>query len=687
MRRNAKRLGVTLVALSILHCSAVYGQCTGDCNGDGQVAINELIRGVNIALDRATTESCPAFDSDGNSAITIAELVAAVGFNLEGCPPEPTAANTGDPTEIPTTAAPATATHTSTQSPTSAPPVCTPPPCSDGALTCPETCPGGCGVVCVPHSPTATETLTPTRTFTLTATQTPTPTSTHTRTPTRTSSSTATNSPTGTYTPTTTNTASPTIPPTSSPTSEPTSSPPPAEPTETPAPPTSTGTPTPTFTITPTPELCGNQIRDDGEECDDQDFGDTSCTSLGFELGGTLLCTGECQLDTIGCLSNQRVSATGQTTSYITGDDGDIRAGAPPRFQDNGDGTITDLNTGLMWEKKDDSAGLHDVENTFDWSGNGGEETIWDWLDDVNAEASTGFAGFNDWRIPNINELLAITDYETEGPSVFEAFHLGCVPRCVRTNCSCTAPAIYWSSTTHQSVATNTAWTVNYQFGRFVPISKVSNQHVRAVRGGLGAPPEGQFRVPATGQTKTFQADKNDGAAGAVAVADDGAIQAGEPAAFVDNGDGTITDLRSGLMWEKKGDSAGLHDVDGTSSWNSGASNWISSVNSEPNPIFGTVGFAGYTDWRTPNVNELRGVLKFGINPGLFRFPVFSQDCTPGCPPTSCSCFTTNVHWTSTTDFSAVGAAYALHWELGTSRTKSNVYSLRAVRGGVPSED
>ena len=43
---------------------------------------------------------------------------------------------------------------------------------------------------------------------------------------------------------------------------------------------------------------------------------------------------------------------TGQATSYHAADDGDLRLGAPFRYQDNGDGTITDLNTGLMWEKK-----------------------------------------------------------------------------------------------------------------------------------------------------------------------------------------------------------------------------------------------------------------------------------------------------------------------------------------------
>ena len=48
------------------------------------------------------------------------------------------------------------------------------------------------------------------------------------------------------------------------------------------------------------------------------------------------------------------VPKTGQTTSYATGDDGDLERGAAlvtPRFTDNLDGTVTDNQTGLIWLK------------------------------------------------------------------------------------------------------------------------------------------------------------------------------------------------------------------------------------------------------------------------------------------------------------------------------------------------
>lgn len=61
------------------------GACAGDCNGDGQVAINELVAGVNIALGSASVDSCASLDTNGDGSVGISELVAAVSRALEGC--------------------------------------------------------------------------------------------------------------------------------------------------------------------------------------------------------------------------------------------------------------------------------------------------------------------------------------------------------------------------------------------------------------------------------------------------------------------------------------------------------------------------------------------------------------------------------------------------------------------------
>src|SRR5262249_9809602 len=52
--------------------------CVGDCNGDGRVTIDELIRGVNIALNTISLAQCPSFDIDGSLLVTVTELVTGV---------------------------------------------------------------------------------------------------------------------------------------------------------------------------------------------------------------------------------------------------------------------------------------------------------------------------------------------------------------------------------------------------------------------------------------------------------------------------------------------------------------------------------------------------------------------------------------------------------------------------------
>jgi hypothetical protein len=204
----------------------------------------------------------------------------------------------------------------------------------------------------------------------------------------------------------------------------------------------------------------------------------------------------KCQEALASCQSQggQHFPASGQTTSYGAGSDGDVRAGAALSYTDNGDGTITDNNTGLMWEKKDDSGGIHDKDNTYDWGTvlppytmNG--TMVTDFLVTLNTPEC--FAGHCDWRIPNVKELQSIVDYESISPTVDSAFHnaAGC-PGCADVRlatCSCTASSpttFYWSSTTFR-------WTPGYAWGVYFDVGFVPDRQpkyvpafVRAVRGG-----------------------------------------------------------------------------------------------------------------------------------------------------------------------------------------------------------
>ncbi len=64
----------------------LVSSCVGDCNGDGEVAINELITGVNIALGGLPLDRCPSFDINDDGEIEINELITAVNNALAGCP-------------------------------------------------------------------------------------------------------------------------------------------------------------------------------------------------------------------------------------------------------------------------------------------------------------------------------------------------------------------------------------------------------------------------------------------------------------------------------------------------------------------------------------------------------------------------------------------------------------------------
>jgi hypothetical protein len=59
--------------------------CRGDCNGNGEVSVDELVRAVNVALDLLAVDTCPPADADDSGAITINELIVAVSNALDGC--------------------------------------------------------------------------------------------------------------------------------------------------------------------------------------------------------------------------------------------------------------------------------------------------------------------------------------------------------------------------------------------------------------------------------------------------------------------------------------------------------------------------------------------------------------------------------------------------------------------------
>jgi outer membrane protein assembly factor BamB len=78
-------IGVVFVAATLCGLARPSAACVGDCNGDGRVTIDELVRGVKVALEAAPIDACDAMDNDRDGAVSIAELVLGVNKDLSGC--------------------------------------------------------------------------------------------------------------------------------------------------------------------------------------------------------------------------------------------------------------------------------------------------------------------------------------------------------------------------------------------------------------------------------------------------------------------------------------------------------------------------------------------------------------------------------------------------------------------------
>ena len=157
---------------------------------------------------------------------------------------------------------------------------------------------------------------------------------------------------------------------------------------------------------------------------------------------------------------------TGQTKCYAAGaeipcdratcrgQDGSYATGCPSegRFTDNGDGTVTDQCTGLMWQKF-----------------NGNDGIGLNWCSALDYCENLELAGHDDWRLPNMRELESLVDYGRFAPAIDPVFGA--------------LSAIYWSST---SLAGNRdyAWYVYFFDGDVGKEDEDMALYVRAVRSG-----------------------------------------------------------------------------------------------------------------------------------------------------------------------------------------------------------
>lgn len=222
----------------------------------------------------------------------------------------------------------------------------------------------------------------------------------------------------------------------------------------------STSTPTATPTATPTPGI---------DDCCDAGFLCGPPSGGGCPIGVPVF--------NASCDGGMGKCVTFTPTPTST------EAPTPGRFVDNQDGTVTDNQTGLTWEKKT-NGGIHDVNATYSWSTgspyaqNGTVLTtllsVLNGGTSVDGSATDGcFAGHCDWRLPTIEELRGIL--------------LGQYP-CAVTPCidpvfGPTQGGGYWSVTTVAGLPAS-AWDVGIVNGQVTNGPKTGPGYVLAVRGG-----------------------------------------------------------------------------------------------------------------------------------------------------------------------------------------------------------
>ena len=330
---------------------------------------------------------------------------------------------------------------------------------------------------------------------------------------------------------------------------------------------------------------------------------------------------------------------TGQTShyheagSYDQGDDGVTQIGYPAsgtRWEDTGNGTVIDWATGLMWQKNcSHGETFGDLHGSMTW------EEAFQYIARMNYAA---YGGYSDWRLPNCLELLSTRDLgkSFSFPVVFVD----------------TVYDPYWSSSCTGGSGPTEIFRLNYSYGQLLSAGITPDVLgvVRACRSfynGISL-----IGFPRTGQTEVVHPS------GWYDLGDDGANQAGFPrdgsSRFIDNGNGTVSDTVTGLVWQQS-DSGNKKDWEG-------AFQYIQGLNQQP--------FAGYSDWRLPNQMELYSIVDLGnYNPAINS--VFSGTHN-------------DLYWSSTSmyqDAETKAWTVSLLGGGGDLFPKTYSYYVRAVRG------
>ncbi|MBE7410651.1 MAG: DUF1566 domain-containing protein [Leptospiraceae bacterium] len=290
---------------------------------------------------------------------------------------------------------------------------------------------------------------------------------------------------------------------------------------------------------------------------------------------------------------------TGQQISYAVGDDGESQTGVSRSYTDNGDGTVKDNATGLIWQKC--SVG----QTGSDCSG--GTINSNDWDTAISTCSGLSLAG-KTWRLPTRQELETLPDYSKDNPSIEVSYFPN------------TAAGYYWSSSVH-AVNTSQAWNIQFTGGAVSGTAKTTTYSVRCV----------------SGPTKNYTSN------------------------FTDNGDGTIKDNATGLVWQKCSIGQSGLDCSGVGI----KKTWTDAISTCTG-----LSLAGKF-WRLPNVNEFKTI----VDTNKSTSPVIDVSYFPNTA-------SSDDYWSSTTS-TVTANAWLVNFDDGSSipfSKSSNLY-VRCVSG------
>jgi len=308
--------------------------------------------------------------------------------------------------------------------------------------------------------------------------------------------------------------------------------------------------------------------------------------------------------DTGQKLCYDSASPFGEVSCAGSGQDGAYSINTPS-FTVNADGTVTDNNTGLMWQQRDDG-------NTYNWwQANGISHTTHNpTISFVDVCGSLELGGYTDWRTPTFNELVTIVDYSLAQPG--PTIDTSVFPE--------TQQELYWSGNISATYGGTYAWGYHFYYGwaRSAMYYKKDYYYVRCVRG-------------------------------------EQVVQD-----LVDNGDGTVTDNKTGLMWQQE-ETDPLY--------------WVAALS-----YCEELSLGGYSDWRLPTIKELVFLMDYSMD-----YPAANPVFFPGMPTDLCQYYGASTNRVTNP---------ASHWNLSSCNgevwSQSKIYNktyVKCVRNTTSSTD